>query len=57
MKNFLSGMGMGMVAGACAGMVFSGLTTDAEKRNARKKARRAARDLSRAANDLRQKMS
>ena len=32
MGRFLSGMGMGMVAGACLGMAAAGMVTDADRR-------------------------
>lgn len=52
MRKFLSGMSMGMVAGACMGLAVAGLTTDAEKRRMRRKATRAVQTVEDAAASL-----
>lgn len=49
MKKFLSGMGMGMVAGACLGLAAAGLMTDGERRQMKRRARRAVRAVEDAA--------
>ncbi|MBQ7492043.1 MAG: hypothetical protein IJT76_05580 [Clostridia bacterium] len=56
MQKFLSGVGMGMIAGACLGLAASSLATDAEKRRARRKVTQAAKGLSTAASDLKNMM-
>ena len=53
MKRMFSGMGMGMVAGMCVGVMAAGLLTDQEKRRVRRKAGQAARELSDAAEAVR----
>ena len=45
MQKFLSGVGMGMIAGACLGLAASSLATDAEKRRARRKVTQRQRDF------------
>jgi hypothetical protein len=43
MNKFASGMGMGMVAGACVGLALMGMMTDAEKRRMKRSAVRTIR--------------
>lgn len=43
MNKFASGMGMGMVAGACVGLALMGMMTDAEKRRIKRSAVRTIR--------------
>ena len=52
MKKFLSGMGMGMVAGACHGMAAAGMVTDADRRKMKRTARRAVQTVEDAAESL-----
>ncbi len=52
MNKFLSGMGMGMVAGACLGMAAAGMVTDADRRRVKRTARRAVQTVEDAAESL-----
>ena len=52
MNKFLSGMGMGMVAGACLGMAAAGMVTDADRRRVKRTARRAVQTVGDAAESL-----
>lgn len=54
MKQFFSGMGMGMAAGMFVGFTASMMSSDADKRRLRRKAGRAMKDFSSAAADLRE---
>lgn len=53
MGKFLSGMGLGVMAGACAGMFVAGTASGSEKRRARRQMRKAVQDLKSTASDLR----
>lgn len=52
MNKFLSGLGMGMVAGACVGMAAAGMVTDADRRRMKRTARRAVQTVEDAAESL-----
>ncbi len=52
MKKFLSGMGMGVVAGACLGLAVAGLMTEGERRQLKRRAHRAVRAVEDAAAGL-----
>lgn len=52
MRKFLSGMGMGMVAGACMGLAAAGLVSDSDKRKLRRTAARAMQKAEDAASSL-----
>ena len=52
MNKFLSGMGMGMVAGACLGMAAAGMVTDADRRRMNRTAQRAVQTVEDAAESL-----
>lgn len=45
MNKFTSGLGMGMVAGACVGLALMGMVTDADKRRMKRSATRAVRTV------------
>ena len=49
MGRFLSGMGMGMVAGACVGMAAAGMISDGERRRLKRKAMKAVHTVEDAA--------
>ena len=49
MGRFLSGMGMGMVAGACVGMAAAGMITESQRRQLKRKAMKAVRTVEDAA--------
>lgn len=49
MGRFLSGMGMGMVAGACVGMAVAGMMTDADRRQMKRRAKKAVQAVEDAA--------
>lgn len=49
MKKFLSGMGMGMVAGACVGLAVAGMMPEGERRQLKRRARKAVRAVEDAA--------
>ena len=42
MGKFLSGLGMGMVAGACVGLAAAGMMSEADRRQMKRKAKKAA---------------
>ena len=52
MNKFLSGMGMGIVAGACLGMAAVGMVSDADRRRVKRTARRAVQTVEDAAESL-----
>lgn len=41
MGKFLSGLGMGMMAGACVGLAAAGMMNDADRRKMKRKAMKA----------------
>ena len=41
MGKFLSGLGMGMVAGACVGMAAAGMISEADRRQMKRRAKKA----------------
>lgn len=49
MGRFLSGLGMGMVAGACVGMAAVGMMSDADRRQMKRRAKRAVQAVEDAA--------
>ena len=49
MGRFLSGMGMGMVAGACVGMAAAGMISDSERRRLKRTAMKAVHTVEDAA--------
>ena len=52
MNKFLSGLGMGMVAGACVGLAAAGMVSDADRRRMKRTAQRADRTVEDAAESL-----
>lgn len=52
MNKFLSGLGMGMVAGACVGLAAAGMVSDADRRRMKRTARRAVQTVEDAAESL-----
>lgn len=52
MNKFLSGLGMGMVAGACVGLAAAGMVSDADRRRMKRTAQRAVRTVEDAAESL-----
>ena len=52
MNRFLSGLGMGMVAGACVGMAAAGMVSDADRRKMKRTAQRALRTVGDAAESM-----
>ena len=52
MGRFMSGLGMGMVAGACMGMAVVGMMSDADRRRVKRNARRAVQTVEDAAESL-----
>ena len=49
MGKFLSGVGMGMVAGACMGMAVVGMMSDADRRQMKRRAKKAVQAVEDAA--------
>ena len=49
MGKFLSGMGMGMVAGTCVGMAVVTMMTDADRRHMKRRAKKAVQAVEDAA--------
>ena len=49
MGKFMSGLGMGMMAGACVGLAAAGMMSDAERRRMRRKAKKAVHTVEDAA--------
>ena len=47
--KFLSGLGMGMVAGACVGLAAAGMMSEADRRQMKRKAKKAVRTVEDAA--------
>ena len=52
MNKFLSGLGMGMVAGACVGLAAAGMVSDADRRRMKRTAQRAVRTVEDAAESI-----
>lgn len=52
MNKFLSGLGMGMVAGACVGLAAAGMVSDADRRRMKRAAQRTVRTVEDAAESL-----
>jgi len=52
MNKFLSGLGMGMVAGACVGLAAAGMVSDTDRRRMKRTAQRAVRTVEDAAESL-----
>ncbi len=52
MNKFLSGLGMGMVAGACVGLAAAGMVSDTDRRRMKRTARRAVQTVEDAAESL-----
>ena len=52
MKKFLSGLGMGMVAGACVGLAMAGMPNESQKRRIRRQAAKAMQSVEDAAASL-----
>jgi len=49
MGKFMSGLGMGMVAGACMGMAVVGMMSDADRRQMKRRAKKAVQAVEDAA--------
>lgn len=49
MRKFMSGLGMGMVAGACMGLAAAGMMNDADRRQLKRKAMKAVHTMEDAA--------
>ena len=49
MGKFLSGMGMGMVAGACMGMAVVGMMSETDRRHMKRRAKKAVQAVEDAA--------
>ena len=49
MGKFLSGLGMGMVAGACVGLAAAGMMSETDRRQMQRKAKKAVRTVEDAA--------
>ncbi len=49
MGRFMSGLGMGMVAGACMGMAVVGMMSDADRRQMKRRAKKAVQAVEDAA--------
>ena len=49
MGKFMSGLGMGMMAGACVGLAAAGMMSDAERRRMMRKAKKAVHTVEDAA--------
>ena len=49
MGKFLSGVGMGMVAGACVGLAAAGMITESERRQIKRKAMKSVHTMEDAA--------
>lgn len=49
MGKFLSGMGMGMVAGACMGMAVVGMMSESDRRQMKRRAKKAVQAVEDAA--------
>lgn len=49
MGKFLSGLGMGMVAGACVGMAAAGMISEADRRQMKRRAKKAVQAVEDAA--------
>ena len=49
MGRFMSGLGMGMVAGACRGMAVDGMMSDDDRRQMKRRAKKAVQAVEDAA--------